>query len=504
MEFIKNRSIVVLDIETTGIKASTDKIIELYMLKVYNNAVIDEYHSKFNPEMEIPLFISNLTGIYQWNVDSSPTIEQEIKNIKTFLGNSVVIGHNLKFDLSFLNYDLINHGLENISNEKIDTLKLSRALLRNKVKNHKLSTLSRYFKTTSKNEHNAKADVLTTYEVFNNLASDERIIKKKSITHLNSFLNEVDDELKVQFTYQNIPNSIGIYCFLQNNKIQYVGKSNNLRNRIGSHLSYARSFKSNKIVTNSNNINFIELDSELIALIAEHRIINFIKPTYNRSGKVPKNIYWVKLKNNKLRLEISKIENTKNTLYKFGPFTSYSKADNYKKSIEEIFQLIKCKKNNARKEKCDISLLLNSQCACIENFSLDNYLIEKNEEFKNYFENLDTNISELKKLIKNYSKNLEFENAQKYKLLLSILLEHQEFSDLFKKITQNNEVLNSKLSNHGIKIQGKQIFVEKFKDFNNLFENNSLNEEYSFPHFLSELQIILRYLRKSEANTIVS
>ena len=504
MEFIKNRSIVVLDIETTGIRASTDKIIELYMLKVYNNEVVDEYHSKFNPEMEIPLFISNLTGIYQWNVDSSPTIEQEIKNIKTFLGNSVVIGHNLKFDLSFLNYDLINHGLENISNEKIDTLKLSRALLRNKVKNHKLSTLSRYFKTTSKNEHNAKADVLTTYEVFNNLASDERIIKKKSITHLNSFLNGVDDELKVQFSYQNIPNSIGIYCFLQNHKIQYVGKSNNLRNRIGSHLSYARSFKSNKIVTNSNNINFIELDSELIALIAEHRIINFIKPTYNRSGKVPKNIYWVKLKNNKLRLEISKIENTKNTLYKFGPFTSYSKAVNYKKSIEEIFELIKCKKNNARKEKCDISLLLNSQCACIENFSLENYLIQKNEEFKNYFENLDTNISELKNLIQNYSKNLEFENAQKYKLLLSILLEHQEFSDLFNKIIQNNEVLNSKLSNHGIKIQGKQIFVEKFKDFNNLFENNSLNEEYSFPHFLSELQIILRYLRKSEANTIVS
>ena len=63
MEFIKNKNIVVLDIETTGIKANADKIIELYMLKVYNNEVIEEYYSKFNPEMEIPLFISNLTGI---------------------------------------------------------------------------------------------------------------------------------------------------------------------------------------------------------------------------------------------------------------------------------------------------------------------------------------------------------------------------------------------------------------------------------------------------------
>ena len=149
MEFVKNKNIVVLDIETTGIKANTDKIIELYMLKVYNNEVVEEYHSKFNPEIEIPLFISNLTGIYQWHVNSSPSIDQEIKNIKTFIGDSVVIGHNLKFDLSFLNYDLINNGFENIANENIDTLKLSRALLRNKVRNHKLSTLSRYFKTTN-------------------------------------------------------------------------------------------------------------------------------------------------------------------------------------------------------------------------------------------------------------------------------------------------------------------------------------------------------------------
>ena len=103
----------------------------------------------------------------------------------------------------------------------------------------------------------------------------------------------------------------------------------------------------------------------------------------------------------------------------------------------------------------------------------------------------------------NYSKNLEFENAQKYKLILSILVEHQEFSNLFNKVLQNNEDLNSKLSNQVIKIQGKQFFLENFNDSNNLFEINNLKEEYSFQHFLSKLQRILRYLRKSEANTIV-
>tara|TARA_B100001741_G_scaffold8639_1_gene6992 strand:+ start:1232 stop:1411 length:180 start_codon:yes stop_codon:yes gene_type:complete len=52
LEFVKNKNIVVLDIETTGIKANTDKIIELYMLKVYNNEVVEEYHSKFNQKLK--------------------------------------------------------------------------------------------------------------------------------------------------------------------------------------------------------------------------------------------------------------------------------------------------------------------------------------------------------------------------------------------------------------------------------------------------------------------
>ena len=302
MEFVKNKNIVVLDVETTGIKANTDKIIELYMLKVNNNEVVDEYYSKFNPEIEIPLFISNLTGIYQWHVDSSPTITQEIENIKNFIDDSVVIGHNLKFDLSFLNYNLINNGFDILSNENIDTLRLSRALLRNKVRNHKLSTLSQFFKTTNKNNHNSKDDVLTTYEVLRHLGNNKKINNKKSISDLNNFLNQVDDNFKEIFSYDEIPNSIGIYYFMKNNKIQYVGKSNNLKNRVGSHLSYSRSYKSNKIVKDSDNLEYLQLDNELVSLIAEHRIINFQKPHYNRSGKVSKNIYWVKLKANKHKL----------------------------------------------------------------------------------------------------------------------------------------------------------------------------------------------------------
>ena len=106
MKFVKNQHLVILDVETTGVKAGVDKVIELYMLKIFNDEVVGEYYSKFNPQIEIPLFISNLTGIYTWHVENSPKIDNEIEKIKNFVDDSVIIGHNLRFDLSFLNYEL--------------------------------------------------------------------------------------------------------------------------------------------------------------------------------------------------------------------------------------------------------------------------------------------------------------------------------------------------------------------------------------------------------------
>ena len=175
MDIKFKKPLVVLDIETTGVNPSKDEIIELYMLKVINNEFIDEYHSKFNINKNIPLFISKLTGIYDWHLKNSPELKSELNNIKTFLENAIVVGHNLSFDISFLKNAFEKNKIEISFNEKIDTLKMSRALLRNKVRNHKLSTISQFFKTQNKNNHNAKDDVLTTYEILMNLLLDKKL-----------------------------------------------------------------------------------------------------------------------------------------------------------------------------------------------------------------------------------------------------------------------------------------------------------------------------------------
>ena len=148
------------------------------------------------------------------------------------------------------------------------------------------------------------------------------------------------------------------------------------------------------------------------ALILEQRIINQHNPRFNRRGKFSQNIYWIKLKSNKTNLEISKIKNTPNTLFKIGPFLSYSKAKKFKLMLNELLNLINCKKNNSRKTKCDISILKDTPCACVESFDINLYIQKLNIEIKLFFDEITKSITKLKEEVGIFSDNLEYEKAQ--------------------------------------------------------------------------------------------
>jgi DNA polymerase-3 subunit epsilon len=502
LKFVKNQHLVILDVETTGVKAGVDKVIELYMLKIFNDEVVDEYYSKFNPQIEIPLFISNLTGIYPWHVENSPKIDNEIEKIKNFVHDSVIIGHNLRFDLSFLNCELNKKNFNALNNMTLDTLNLSRALLRTKVKNHKLVTLSKYFKTINQNEHNSKADVLTTYEVFKHLSLFDEIKNKESIQRVNEFLSSIDLNLKKKFNLQNIPTSHGVYIFSNNRTLKYVGKSSNLKNRINSHLSHSRSYKSNKIVNTSNSLKVMNLPNELISLIAEQRLINKFKPQLNRSGRIPKNIYWIKLKSNKSNLEISKIELSKNTIFQIGPFLSYTKAKNFKNFLDNRFETVRCKNNNSRKTKCDISILLNSQCACIDSFNLEKYNYNLRKKLDLFFSDTSKEVKRLNDKLNTYSKEQNFEKAQKIKNYLSLLQSFLEFNSFKEKINVFDEQTLKILENFNIEISDNRVNLKIDLSDEDIEFLKIHPENYTIINFYSELLLILRFIRNKEANTI--
>ena len=141
--------------------------MELYILKVVNEEVVDEFYSLFKPSQKIEN--SHIHGITDEKVQNAPLFKEMDQKIINFVEDAVLVGHNIDyFDLKFLNFYLKRP----LKNKTIDTVQLSRNKLSNKVVNHKLITIAEYFNVT-KPTHSAKDDVITTFEIYKKLSSIE-------------------------------------------------------------------------------------------------------------------------------------------------------------------------------------------------------------------------------------------------------------------------------------------------------------------------------------------
>src|SRR5512143_2129502 len=95
-------SIVAIDIETTGLDPGRDAIIEIGAVRFHGNRVDAEWSSLVNPQRHVPEFITALTGIDDAMLRQAPTIQDVAGKVNEFLGDSAILGHNVGFDLSFL------------------------------------------------------------------------------------------------------------------------------------------------------------------------------------------------------------------------------------------------------------------------------------------------------------------------------------------------------------------------------------------------------------------
>lgn len=172
---IKNNSIlkqdmletyVVIDTETTGFNANFCEIIEVGALKVENGKIIDSFTSLINPHQEISKTIKNITHIQQEELDAAPDKETVFPQFLEFIGTNTIVGHNISFDIRFINKTAQDLKLEQLTNDVVDTLNLSRRILPG-LKSHKLQELISHFGITPIAKHRALADCDSTNQLLN-------------------------------------------------------------------------------------------------------------------------------------------------------------------------------------------------------------------------------------------------------------------------------------------------------------------------------------------------
>jgi DNA polymerase-3 subunit epsilon len=270
----------IIDIETTG---HSSKITEISIFVFDGKKVVDEYTTLVNPECIIPPFITNLTGITNAMVGNAPKFYEIAKKVHEITEDTIFVAHNVNFDFNIIQKEFKDIGFD-FKRKKLCTIRLSRKLIPG-LKSYSLGALCSSQNIVIKDRHRAKGDAEATTILFDKLVNLDT-----NQTVINSFLNPRSRQatlppLLSKKIVDNLSEKTGVYYFKnEKNDIIYVGKANNIKQRVISHF-YDKAKKEVSMCLETANITFVETGSELVALLLESSEIKKLYPKFNRAQR---------------------------------------------------------------------------------------------------------------------------------------------------------------------------------------------------------------------------
>lgn len=221
---LKTTTYIVFDIETTGLSVTQCKIIEIAAVKMVEGKEIDRFATFVNPHQRIPYPIQQLTNINDEMVQDAPEAEQVLQDFKQFAGDAILVAHNARFDVDFVNAKLKELGLPMLENPVLDTLEMAR-MLHPSMKNHRLNTLASKYKVSLENHHRAIDDTIALSHILVGLIDDA--IKVEGLLTLDRLNHKVGKDLS-----NARPFHCGIYA------LNMIGKKNLFKLVSESHTNY--------------------------------------------------------------------------------------------------------------------------------------------------------------------------------------------------------------------------------------------------------------------------
>ena len=163
---------ILFDLETTGLSTENDQVVEISALKITGGEITDEFSTLVNPGIHIPYQASSINGITDDMVKEAPDMEHALKDFISFIGDSVLVGHNIKrFDLGFIQRDAVRYFGKQINNGYVDTLILSRKYLPD-LYSHSLGSLADHYDVSYEGAHRALADCHINKQVYDCLKKE--------------------------------------------------------------------------------------------------------------------------------------------------------------------------------------------------------------------------------------------------------------------------------------------------------------------------------------------
>jgi DNA polymerase-3 subunit epsilon len=358
----------VLDLETTGGSPLDCAITEIGAVKYRGGDLLGTFQTLVDPGLAIPPSITILTGITQAMVIDAPRIAVALPSFLEFIGDSVIVGHNVRFDMSFLNAAATRLDYERLGNDTVDTAGLARRLVRDEVRNLRLRTLAAHFRSPTVPTHRALEDARATAHVFHGLLERAGTL---GVTNLDDLLQLPKAKgsahyAKIDLT-GSLPRQPGVYLFRDRDRqVIYVGKATNLRSRVRQYFYGDTRRSIGNLMRELDSIDHIVCQTPLEAEITELRLIHAHRPRHNRRSRPPKSSHWVKLTREKFpRLSVVRTLKEDALAY-LGPFRAKRSADLVVTALWDATTIRRCssRPGQRRSGRCAPAQIGVAMCPC--------------------------------------------------------------------------------------------------------------------------------------------
>jgi len=482
----------VFDFETTGTGAKNDKVIQIGIVRIQKGKIVDSFSSFINPGRPVPYYITQLTGITNEDVQNAPYFDEVYYPIKEFLGDSILVAHNLSFDYSFLRHECQYHQLTLLPNEAICTLKLAR-ILYPQFSSKSLGNIVKQLRIKHRNVHTGLGDATATAKIllrmFKLLKEEHGINTASDLINFQKYPAATKPfkiiKKKLVDDFYNVPDSPGIYFFKNaKEEIIYVGKAKSLKERLRNYFMNNAVKKSKEIVRRASRLGYQTTNSELTALIAEAELIKIHMPKKNTLLKRYPQSYFIRMSNqhNFPSIEVTnKFEFDGNNY--FGPYSSRNVANAMKEIADKTFQLRECTEKEFKKhKKCYLPDIHRCLAPCIDEMIIDDYKNEVKQVNEFLCGSNQSAVDRLLNRMKELSAKQKFEEAALVRdVVQSILNQLHKASILAEPINSANaliEILGTRINEYLLLLEGKIIFKEYFLNRHDYFED-TLNDHFS-------------------------
>src|ERR687883_1844417 len=281
---LERATYVVVDLETTGLGPGTCRICEIGAVRVRELELGETFQTLANPGIALGRAVASLTGLRDRELRRAPPAAEAVRRFLAFAGDAVLVAHNARFDLAFLDRETERLTGRRLAGAVVDTVGLARRLLAGRTSRAGLASLARFFGTDAMPCHRALPDARATAEILVMLLGLAQERGAQTVADLAELaaprVRKVYAKRSLAF---GAPTSPGVYLFRgAHDHVLYVGRARDLRARL---RSYFRSDRQRPAVEGAlaalERIEWRVTGSELEAALEELRLIRELHPPAN-------------------------------------------------------------------------------------------------------------------------------------------------------------------------------------------------------------------------------